>query len=117
MTSEIGEKAMLRLVARIAPDQVEPFISSVDDAIACWVAETAAGLGCDTEAAISRVHALKSVTSVLGSAVIADACDELSETLRMGTPMESVAPRCCAVAGAAQRLLRRHLVSLRRQGD
>ncbi|WP_251474292.1 hypothetical protein [Stenotrophomonas lactitubi] len=114
---EVGEQAMLRLVARVAPDQLGAFIASIDEAISCWIAETAAGLGRDTEAAIARVHALKSVTAALGSSVIANACDELSETLRMGAPMESIAPRCCAVAGAAQRLLRRHHVSLRLQGD
>lgn len=116
MTSEIGEQAMLRFVARVAPDQLGAFIASIDEAITCWVAETATGLGCDTEAAIIRVHALKSVTAALGSSVIANACDELSETLRRGASMESVAPRCCAVAGAAQRLLHRHHVSLRPQG-
>lgn len=108
---------MLRLVARVAPDQLGAFIANIDEAITCWVAETATGLGCDTEAAIIRVHALKSVTAALGSSVIAHACDELGETLRMGAPMESVAPRCCAVAGAAQRILRRHHASLRLQGD
>lgn len=104
---EVGERSMLRLIAATAPEQLASFTATLDEAITRWMCaaqtETLAGL----EQELSRVHALKSVTSALGSSRIADACEALSDSLRTGQAAGTVRQRGCALAMSAQRLLRR----------
>ncbi len=104
---ELGERSMLSLIAVAAPDQLSSFTAALDEAISRWVnAAENESSGC-LEQELSRVHALKSVTSALGSRRIADACEGLADALRSGEVIGTVRLRGCALAISAQRLLRR----------
>ncbi|WP_232460589.1 MULTISPECIES: hypothetical protein [Stenotrophomonas] len=98
---------MLSLIAATAPDQLSSFTVALDEAISRWMsAAEDESSGC-LEQELSRVHALKSVTSALGSSRIADACDDLADALRSGEVIGSVRIRGCALAISARRLLGR----------
>ena len=67
------------MIAVAAPDQLSSFTAALDEAISRWVnAAENESSGC-LEQELSRVHALKSVTSALGSRRIADACEGLAD--------------------------------------
>lgn len=98
---------MLSLIATTAPDQLSSFTVALDEAISRWMsAAENESSGC-LEQELSRVHALKSVTSALGSSRIADACEDLADALRSGEVIGSVRIRGCALAISARRLLGR----------
>ncbi|AYZ72055.1 TPA: hypothetical protein UM350_000513 [Stenotrophomonas maltophilia] len=104
---ELGERSMLNLIAATAPDQFSSFVVDLDEAISRWMsAAENESPGC-LEQELSRMHALKSVTSALGSCRIADACENLADALRSGEAIGSVRLRGCALAISAKRLLGR----------
>lgn len=107
---ELGERSMLRLIAATSPHEVSSYVTALAEAISRWTTAAENDPGGDLESELERLHALKSVTSALGSLMIANACDDLADGLRSGVASEAVRKRSCAVAAAAQRLLQRPIV-------
>lgn len=110
---ELGEHSMLKVIAAVSPCELPSFVAALDEAIARWRAESASTPSSDLDAELARLHALKSITSALGSRLIASACDHLGECLRSGAAADHIRRRSQALAVAAQRLLQRSIVSHR----
>lgn len=110
---ELGEHSMLKVIAAMAPRELPSFAAALDEAISRWTREAASAPCGDPEAELARLHALKSITSALGSPMIANACDDLGECVQSGAATDHIRRRSQAVAVAAQRLLQRSIVSHR----
>lgn len=104
---ELGEGSMLCLIAATSPHHLPSFTAALDRAISQWMSKAKEESFGGMEQELARLHALKSVTSALGSAGVAQACDALSDCLRSGTAVCAVRRRGCALALAARRLLHR----------
>lgn len=109
----LGEGSVLRMMASTSHSELPRFVAAVNLAISQWALAAADEPCCDLDSELARLHALKSITSVLGSGMVASACDDLSGYLQSGMPIEVVRKRSCAVAAAAQRLLQRSFVPYR----
>ncbi|KOQ67417.1 hypothetical protein [Stenotrophomonas maltophilia] len=113
---ELGERSMLGLIAATSPHQLPSFTAALDAAISQWMSMAKEESFGGMEQELARLHALKSVTSALGSAGVALACDALSDCLRSGTEARAVRRRACALALSAQRLLHRATTHFRMEG-
>nr|WP_313226315.1 hypothetical protein [Stenotrophomonas pavanii] len=113
---ELGERSMLCLIAATSPHQLPSFTAALDAAISQWMSKAKEESFGGMEQELARLHALKSITSALGSAGVALTCDALSECLRSGTEAWAVRRRACALAMSAQRLLRRATTHFRIEG-
>jgi len=107
---ELGPHSMLRMIAAMSPRELPRFVSALVEAISRWTSEDVSAPCGDPDAELTRLHALKSITSALGSPMIAKACDDLGECVRSGATVEHIRRRSQRVAAAAQRLLQRSIV-------
>ncbi|WP_416056174.1 hypothetical protein [Stenotrophomonas maltophilia] len=100
---------MLRLIASTSPSELPGFVAALNEAIDRWATAAVSEPASDLEAELTRLHALKSITSALGSLMIASACEDLADCLRSGVETDVVRRRSRAVAASAQRLLQRSI--------
>lgn len=80
----LGEGSVLRMMASTSHSELPRFVAAVNLAISQWALAAADEPCCDLDSELARLHALKSITSVLGSGMVASACDDLSGYLQSG---------------------------------